>query len=207
MTPVLAYDPARRTNAQAIEHLRTLGWLNDDDQVLDVTYGPEAGFWATWRPPLLVTNDLDPTVDADLHEDARRLPMPDDWCDVTVWDPPYANRGKGKRGNGFDELDRRFGTSEYRSRAEVEALLVEGTCEALRVCSRLALVKCQDANVASKYAPQTFLVWEAARATGARLVAEVHVAGVRAQPKGKRQLNVWSSCSTLMVLEKRRRRR
>lgn len=205
MTPVLDFDPARRTNSAAICDLVRLGWLHCTDQILDLTIGPEAGFWTGWRPPNLVTNDVDLTVDADLHEDGRRLPMPDRWCDVVVWDPPYANRGQGKRGNGFDAIDRRFGTTEYRTPTEVEQLLVDGTREALRVCSRLALVKCQDACVASRYRPQSYLVWETARQLGATLAGELHVTGRREQPTGKTQLNVWANVSTLLVLRKGKR--
>ena len=67
------------------------------------------------------------------------------------------------------------------------------------------LVKCQDASVASHYQPQTYLVWDAARQVGARLVAELHVAGRREQPNGKKQLNVWSAASTLMAFRTARR--
>lgn len=197
MRAVLDFDPERRTNARAIADLARLGILRVDDYVLDLTVGPERGFWKEWEPKQLVTNDLDPAVPACFHWDARSLPASiDGLFDVVVWDPPYANRGTAKT----REIDARFGTTEYQSPAQVEARLVDGTVEALRACSRLAIVKCQDACVASRYRPQTMLVWEAARRVGARLVGELYVVGNREQPTGKRQVNIWSNCSTMMVL-------
>lgn len=196
MTPVLDFDPARRTNGQAVADLWRLGLLLDSDHVLDLTVGPERGFWTEWEPALLTTSDMDPDVDAHHHWDARRLPLHRGSFDVVVFDPPYANRGTSRLA-----MDKRYGITEYRTRSEVEGLLVDGTVEALRVARRLVLVKCQDASVASRYQPQSYLVWDAARTLGARLVGELHVAGRRAQPKGKPQLNVWSACSTLMVFK------
>jgi hypothetical protein len=104
-------------------------------------------------------------------------------------------------------MDPRYGLDAgYRTKVDVEALLVEGTVEALRVTTKLALIKCQDACVSGHYAPQTFLVWEAAKAAGARLMGEMYVVGRREQPTGKRQKNVWSACSTLMIFERGRKR-
>lgn len=201
MTPVLDFDIGRRTNAQAIADLATLGFLRGDDWVLDATVGPERGFWTLWWPTKLTTNDNDSEVTADHHWDARHMPVMDRAFDVVVFDPPYAVRGTSRH-----PMDPRYGLGEYRPQREVEQLLVDGTVEALRVADRLALVKCQDASVSGRYAPQSYLVWDAARGAGARLVAELYVVGRRAQPKGKRQRNVWTSCSTLMVFQTRRRR-
>lgn len=192
---VLDFDPARRTNAQAIFDLARLGILLPGDYTLDTTIGPEAGFWKEWKPTHVVTNDLDPGVVAHHHWDARSLPIHDAAFDVVVFDPPYANRGTSRLA-----MDATYGIGKYRTRKVIEQLIIDGTTEALRVCSRLAIVKCQDACVGSHYRPQTFLVWEAARAVGAEVVGELYVVGNRKQPTGKRQLNVWSNCSTMMVL-------
>lgn len=196
---VLDFDPERRTNARAIADLAQLDILRVDDHVLDTTVGPSAAFWSEWKPSALTTNDLDPTVVAQHHDDARSLPWPDRSFDVVVFDPPYANRGTSRL-----ESDGRYGLGEYRTRADVEALLVDGTVEALRVTDRLVLVKCQDACVASRFAPQSYPVWRAATEVGARLTGLLYVSARREQPKGKRQINVWSSCSTLMIFERGR---
>jgi hypothetical protein len=202
VSPVIDFDPARRTNAQAIADLATLGVLHQDSWMLDATVGPERGFWKQWWPRHLVTNDSDETVTADHHWDARHMPVMDGAFDVVVFDPPYANRGTSRH-----PMDPRYGLDAgYRTKVDVEALLVEGTVEALRVTTKLALIKCQDACVSGHYAPQTFLVWEAAKAAGARLMGEMYVVGRREQPTGKRQKNVWSACSTLMIFERGRKR-
>lgn len=193
---ILDFDPARRTNGRAIADLATLGLLHPDDHVLDVTAGNELGFWNEWLPARLTTNDLDPNADTQYHWDARSLPVDDGTFDVVVFDPPYANRGTSRL-----PMDPRYGLGEYRTRAAVEQLLIDGTVEALRASRRLVLVKCQDASVASQYRPQTYLVWDAARTVNARLVAELHVVGRREQPTGKKQLNVWSAASTLLAFK------
>lgn len=193
---ILDFDPTRTTNAQAISDLASLGMLRPDDVTLDVTFG-NGVFWSEWKPTYLVTNDLDPEVAAMNHWDARSLPCPAGSFDVVVFDPPYANRGTSRLA-----MDARYGITKYRARRDVEQLLIDGTIEALRVARRLVLVKCQDAAVASRYSPQSYLVWEAARKHGGRLVAELHVVGRREQPTGKRQLNVWSAASTLLAFRR-----
>lgn len=197
---VLDFDPERRTNARAIADLAQLGILRDDDVVLDTTIGPKRAFWQEWKPSALTTNDLDPNVKAQHHDDARDLPWDDRSFDVVVFDPPYANRGTSRH-----PMDAQYGLGVYRTKADVEALLVDGTVEALRVADRLAIVKCQDACVASKFAPQSYPVYVAATAHGAKLIGLLYVIGRRAQPNGKKQLNVWSACSTMMVFERNRR--
>ena len=193
---VLDFDPNRRTNAQAIADLASLGILRPDDATLDVTVGPERGFWKLWQPNHLVTNDLDRRVKARFHYDARKLRFGDALFDVVVLDLPYANRGTAK----CREIDVRFGTTEYRAPAQREALLIDGTIEAMRVASRLVLVKCQDAVVANKLRPQSYPIYDAVMKEGGRLVSLLYVVGNRSQPTGKRQVNVWSNCSTLMVI-------
>ena len=73
MKPVYGFDPTRRTNGQAIADLATLGLL--EGAVLDLTVGPRAGFWARYRPEVLVTNDLDPEVPAEMVEFDQTLPF------------------------------------------------------------------------------------------------------------------------------------
>ena len=190
------FDPNRRTNAQAIADLASLGWLEPDDFTLDVTVGPERAFWSLWKPRRLVTNDLDRGVKAQHHYDARKLRFDDDTFDVVVLDLPYANRGTAKT----REIDTRFGTTEYRSPAQREALLIDGTIEAMRVSNSRVLVKCQDAVVANKLRVQSYPIYDAVMKEGGRLLALIYVVGNRSQPTGKRQVNVWSNCSTLMLI-------
>lgn len=168
---------------------------------LDLTVGPRAGFWKQWRPKNLVTNDIDPKVDAHYHLDARNTGLPPSTFPQVVLDPPYAFRGTAKRGNGWDEIDNRYGTSEYRSVQQVMNLMRSCLFEAIRLSSRLVLLKLQDANVSSRYEPQSFAAYNWAAWCGAKLIGEMHVAGARAQPAGKVQRNLWTNHSTLMVFE------
>lgn len=198
MNPVYTFSPLRRTNMQAIAELANLGVLRDE-LTLDLTIGPEAGFWKLWRPTNLVTNDIDADVDAHYHHDATALPFPDSAFPQVVYDPPYAFRGSAKRGNDWDGMDLRYGTSEYRSVAQTMALLLDGLAEAIRVSSRLVLLKCMDQNVSSRYTPQTYPAMQLAASLGAKLLTELHVFGARKQPADKAQKNPWVAHSTLMV--------
>jgi hypothetical protein len=192
---ILANDPDRKRNAQAIADLAELGWLRPDDLTLDMTIGPKAGFWQTWRPRRLVTNDTDPTINADHHQDARHMDFDAGTFDVTVFDPPY-----GYRGTSALASDANYGVSTYTPAKEIDALLAAGTAEAVRLTRRLALVKCQDSCVASTFHDQSTVAIDAARSAGARVVGKVYVNSYRKQPP-KRQLNVWGYSSVLLMLE------
>ena len=193
---VLDFDPNRRTNAKAIMDLASIGLLDVGDRVLDVTVGRKRLFWTLWRPTVLVANDEDKTVKARHHWNARKLECDDASFDVVVFDPPYANRGTSRH-----RLDADYGLdAPYRSPSQVESLLIDGTIEAMRASRRLVIVKCQDAVVAGKLRPQSYPIYEAVTKEGGRLVALLYVVGNRAQPAGKRQVNVWSNCSTMMVI-------
>lgn len=193
MTPIYAFDVTRRTNAAAIADAATFGYL--DGEVFDMTVGPKGRFWLEYRPELLVTNDLDPAVDADLHLDGTRTGLPDNWCDVAVWDCPYGYRGTSRLASDAD-----YGLTVYKPANTTDKLIYDGTVEGCRIARRYVLVKVQDSCVATKFRHQTGIVGRAAIAAGARIVGQLHVYGVRAQPKDK-QLNVWANYSTLMILE------
>lgn len=194
---VLANDPNRTTNAQAIADLHQLGWLRDEDWFLDLTVGPKAGFWQLWRPPRLHTNDLDPAVEADTHYDVRSPGFMPKSYDVIVWDPDYAYRGTSAL-----ESDANYGLAgPYRTANMVDELLVDGMLQAFAGSRRLVLVKCQDSNVASTFRDQSGFVTDAARKAGARVAGKLYVSAYRAQPAGKKQLNIWGYHSVLLVIE------
>lgn len=193
--PILSFDRDRTNNALAIVDAAALGYLDGD--VIDLTVGPEAGFWTKWRPDRLTTNDIDPAVSADFHHDATATPFLDRSFDTVVYDPPYGYRGTSRLAS-----DRRYGLAGvYRSAAEIDGLLVAGTREALRLARRYVLAKCQDSNVSGRWREQTTLVANTATGCGGRVVGRLYVhGGHRAQPTGKRQVNIWTGDSTLMVL-------
>jgi hypothetical protein len=190
---ILAHDPDRRTNAQAIADLAELGILRRDDDTVDLSLGPKAGFWRIWRPDLLVTNDPDPKVDADYGFDVRTPPWPANRFQVAVWDGPYGYRGTAS------DFDLAYGTSDYNTPQAIDDLLVAGTITALHLASRVALVKCQDQNIASRFRGQSDTIIAAAREAGADVVAKLYVTARRGQPAGKTQLNVWGYHSVLLV--------
>jgi hypothetical protein len=193
--PIYNFDPERTTNAQAIAAAAALDFL--DGIVLDLTVGPEAGFWRRWRPARLVTNDIDPEVPADHHFDARAFPWPDASFDTVVVDPQYGYRGTSRLAS-----DVRYGLARpYVPAADIDANLFAITTEALRLARCCVLVKCEDQNVSGRYRPQRHRLLDHAEALGATVVGELYVYSPRAQPSGKRQLNIWTSCSTLVILQ------
>lgn len=194
---VLANNPTRKGNADAIADLAALGWLLPDDEVLDMTVGPKAGFWKKWRPRALYTNDSDPNVAADFHDDATATPFAAGSVDVTVFDPPY-----GYRGTSALASDANYGIDgDYQTPAAIDALLAAGTREAVRLTRRLALIKCQDSNVACQFRDQQTIVIDAARDAGARVIGKLYINAPRKQPAGKKQLNIWGYSSSLIVVQ------
>lgn len=193
------------TNAELIADVSTL-YLRHDDEVLDLTYG-RGVWWRRHRPASFVSNDRH-TV-ADLGYDFRRLPMPDRWCDVVAYDPPYVSIG-GRKGSKMASLHAAFGLiGAPRSPAEMQyALINPGLTEAARVARRLVLVKCQDYISSGRLWPGTHLTLSHAMSIGMRLVDRFeHVAGVRPQPtlnpdgSTRRQVHARRNLSTLFVLE------
>ena len=169
--PILLFDPERTTNALAIAGAGALGYL--DGHVLDLTVGPEAGFWTKWQPDRLTTNDLDPAVPADHHHDARATPFPDRSFDSGVWDPPYGYRGTSRLAS-----DRRYGLAgAYRTPDQIDALLLYGTLELLRLVRHFALVKCMNQRVNGKPRRQRDWLISEAEKTGASYVDELHRTG------------------------------
>jgi hypothetical protein len=201
--PILANDPARVTNAQAVADLARLGILRREDVTLDLTVGPNAGFWTKWRPDSLSTNDIDLDVKADLHVDVRDMRVDDGlghwkpgYWDVVAWDPPYGYRGTSRLAS-----DATYGLArDYQTPDQIDALLIDGMRIACDLARRVALVKCQDQNIASHFRDQSGFVTEAARAHGATVIQKLYIAVRREQPAGKKQRNVWGYHSVLLVL-------
>ena len=115
-------------------------WINDDDCVLDVTYG-RGLFWSDYQPVHLTTHDL--AIDA---VDFRRLPYDDEVFDVVVFDPPYIVQGGRDTSKTAGFLDRYGLVDSPRTHVEQDALVFDGMKEAVRVVrvgGRL-FVKCMD---------------------------------------------------------------
>lgn len=191
---VRAFDPMRRTNAQAIVDCHRLGYIDDDDRTLDATFG-EGRFWTFWRPTTLAMNDLDPAC-GNLHHDFRALPFDDRSWDVVVFDPPYKLNGTPDSG-GPASSDKGYGVgtpTRWQDRIE---LILAGARECARVADERLLVKVQDQVCSGQIRWQTHMVLNDLGTW--RLVDELYVVGERAQPAGRTQRHASRNYSTLMV--------
>jgi hypothetical protein len=196
---VFAFDPDRKTNAQLMADVHTLGYINDTDTVLDLTYG-EGRFWNDYRPPNLTTNDLH--TDAQYAVDWAGSLVPRGWVrnlDVVVFDPPYKLNGTPSKG-GPANSDHGYGVGEPATWQARMDKIVEGVRFA-KGCVRpdgLLMVKCQDQVSSGAVRWQTLLV-ECFAGTGMTLVDMLFVSGHRPQPAGRRQVHAARNYSTLMI--------
>src|SRR5579862_4447487 len=87
-----------QTNGHLIADCHRLGYLLDDDHVLDPTYGRGA-WWKVWRPEKLTAHTR--AVDG---SDFRHLPYPDGAFDTIAYDPPYVAKG-GRSTSGIKAMD------------------------------------------------------------------------------------------------------
>lgn len=186
-----------KSNADLIADVARLGWITDDDLVLDATYGL-GRFWTTYHPPLLVGLDLDPTKSqTGWGVDFRDLPYDDAVFDVVVFDPPYKLNGTPALG----EFDAGYGIAEptdWRSRM---ALILDGARECARVAKKHLLVKCQDQVVSGQVRWQTDAVTEAVTGLGFRKADRFDFGAGRGrkQPPGRRQVHARHDASQLLV--------
>jgi hypothetical protein len=200
MAPVLAAT-AWPSNAELIADVHRLGYVNDNDLVLDATWG-RGIWWKLWCPRRLIRNDLH--RDADLHYDFRRLPPEwTDWFDAAAFDPPYVSVG-GRTTTGIPDLHDRYGlTDAPTSPAGVQADIDAGLVEMYRVVKPggVVLAKCQDYISSGKMQPGTHWTLTTALALGFALVDRLeHIGAARAQPGGRRQAHARRNLSTLFVL-------
>lgn len=196
MSEILRFDPARRTNAQLMVDCRTLGYLTDDQDILDPTYG-QGGFWKSWTPLGLIASDLDPSCGVAVA-DFTNLPHASSSFDVVVFDPPYKLNGTSAHPS-----DDRYGVGgEYRSVEEKLDLIKAGCVEAARVARDRVLVKCQDQVNAGKVVWQSHIVTNCMTFLGAwRLADRLEVHSYRPQPPGRSQQHARGTTSSLLVFE------
>lgn len=192
------------TNADLIADIARLpGYLTapgpDDPPwtVLDATYGKHGGFWKSYRPELLTTNDL--RHPADHSWDFRSMPVEDGSFDVAVFDPDYKLSGTPALG----EFDERYGVDENLTRDERMEKIRAGAVECFRVCRRRLLVKCQDQVEGGKVRWQTDMVTRAVEELGGWKIDRFDLlGGGRQQPSGRRQLTAQMRPSTALMFGK-----
>jgi hypothetical protein len=185
-----------KDNGEMIADVAKLGFIPGD--VLDLTVG-SGTFWRVWRPLVLTTNDADLDKKADYHFDFRATPWGSRSVDTVVFDPPYKLGGTPSS----PEMDKRYGTEDGLTRAEVLSLLVGGIAEGARLCRKFLLVKCMDQVNGGKVRWQTQVAADTARALELRLVDQFILTGGRKQPAGTSQKHARHEYSTLLVFGRR----
>lgn len=203
MTEIVAAARRPQGNAELIAECHRLGYLRDDDEVLDPTYGLGT-FWRLWRPAHLTASDIDPDRSPiGRSVDFTDLPFGPETFDAVVFDPPYKLNGTPTH-----TVDHRYGVAgAYTSRADRHRLILDGMAEATRVLrlgGRL-LVKCQDQVNAGQVRWQTDMVTRHAEDLGYRKVDALLLLGGRPQPPGRRQVHARRNYSTLLIFELTRR--
>jgi len=196
------------TNGDLIVDVARLGYLRHDWTILDPTF--ERGtFWSRWRPPGLVTSDLNPDSLAEhTPVDFRALPWPDGTFDAVVFDPPYKLNGTPTH-----DVDARYGVAgPYTSRVDRHRLMIDGLTDCARVLRRpttdrpsYLLVKCADQVNGGRVRWQTRMMTEHAETLGLDLVDSFLFRAGRPQPDGRRQQHARRGYSTLLVFTYRRR--
>jgi hypothetical protein len=195
---------AWRNNAELILDVRELGYLSDDQAILDPTWGL-GRFWTLWHPSGLVASDLDPEKSPTGEPvDFTNLPHADETFDAVVLDPPYKLNGTG----GSHPSDAGYGvaTSGVSWQAR-HALIRLGMSESTRVLkpAGVLLLKCQDQVCSGAVRWQTDEFTAHAEAIGIRKVDRFDLATYRPQPAGRRQVHARRNYSTLLVFRKAHR--
>ena len=188
------------TNAALINDVARL-YLSDIERMLDATYGLGA-WWTEWKPPILITNDLDPDTRAEHHDDFRDLPWPDGFFDAVAFDPPYKLNGTPALG----DFDTRYGIDHITRWQDRVQIIMDGFTECARVLDTggYLLVKVQDQVVSGQVRWLTIGLANLALTLDLRLVDRFDLlGGSRPQPAGRRQLHARARPSTLMVWQRR----
>lgn len=190
---------AIRSNAEAIDACFQLGYLDDDQPVLDSTFG-RGRWWLIREPKHLVA------MPRDLVGDFRQLPFPPGAFARIAFDPPYVPPGGRKTSTIRDTLDA-YGQLEMpKDPAETQALIDAGLAECARLLpiGGLLFAKCKSYITGGAFQPQEFLVWEQARRCGLAIRDRLLVAQKSAGPQSqKSQEHARNNFSTLFVFEKR----
>lgn len=194
-------------NADLILACRELGYVTDDDLVLDPTYG-RGTWWKRWAPPKLIVSDLGFN-----GVDFRHLPWPDNTFDVVAYDPPYVATGTrskstlAKTANGDADYLDRYGLVHCPKTPEgVLELVCEGLTEVARVVrpGGKVLFKCMNYVSGGRYRTAAYDALAHARLVGFRLADEFVFlkASPGPQPGGRVQRTARRNYSHLFVLEK-----
>jgi len=195
--PVMAIGTAKN-NAELILGCKRLGYLDDEYEILDPTYG-YGGFWKLWMPPFLFAHDIEGAKAPSGVEDFTNLRYKNDRFDAVVFDPPYKLNGTPS-----GSMDERYGVHVVRTWQDRHRLIEDGIVECIRVLKPegFLLLKCQDQVCSGKVRWQTRLFADWAEEHGVDLIDRMDLLAYRPQPAGRRQVHARRNHSTLLVFRK-----
>lgn len=205
------------SNGALIAAVHKLGYLRDEDHVLDPTYG-SGGWWTHWRPAKLTT-----FCRAKDGSDFRNLPVDSRSYDAVAFDPPYVCPG-GRRTSTIKKMHDQYGMNEggcddpeFRTPAELQRIINDGLTEMARVVKPartmtgggIVLVKCMNYIWSGKLWEGAELIREHARSLGLVVVDRLEMLKAGGpQPANnldgspRRQVHASRNLSTLFVLRK-----
>lgn len=198
------------TNAEMIADCHRLGYLNDDDHVLDPTY-EKGTWWKRWCPEKMTTHHR-----AKDGSDFRSLPYPDGSFDAITFDPPYVCPG-GRKTSTIKEMHQRYGMNEggfddpdFRTPAELQGIINAGLTEMYRLVRRapaktrggIVLVKCKDYIWSGHLWLGTHHTLTHALGLGFLPVDRLEHIGSPGPQSQKAQVHARRNLSTLLVLRK-----
>ena len=185
-----------RSNAELILSCRELGYLRDDDRILDPTYG-KGTWWKRWHPKRLVIID----------GDFRSLPLTSGSFDAVVYDPPYVSVG-GRTTTGLPAFHERYGMDDTpRTPAGLQEVIDHGLTEMHRLVKPggFVLAKCQSYVSSGKLWRGTYYTERHAESLGFTTFDElVLITSPRPQPPRERQCHARRNLSTLFVFQRGR---
>ena len=196
------------TNAQMIQDVHRLGYLHDDDFILDPTYG-RGTWWRVWMPTVQAGGYLLPRDrKIDPRWDFRAMWEHDEEFDAVAFDPPYCSVG-GRTTTGIGEMHAAYGMDGTPlSPQGVQDDIDAGLSECYRVVRKggIVLVKMQDYVSSGKLWPGVHHTWNTADRLGFQVIDHlIHIGGPRPQPAHARQVHARRNNSDLLVLRRPRR--
>ncbi len=192
---VLAAQPWN-SNAELIADCARLGYLRDDDHILDPTYG-RGVWWKVWRPEKLTTHHQ-----PDDGIDFRALPHSDGTFDAVAFDPPYVCPG-GRKTSSIKAMHGAYGMDgeDFRTPRELQDIIDAGVLEMRRVVKPrgIVLVKCKDYIWSGCLFAGTHFTLTGALDGGFELVDRLEHIGTPGPQSQTRQVHARRNLSTLFV--------
>jgi hypothetical protein len=186
---------ATGNNADLIADAFRLGYLTDEMEILDPTYGMGV-FWKKHRPPFLIGTDLDPTKSPGGATPRGLLWYQGMSCDFTdtgwntglfdavAFDPDYKLQGTSSNAGPASSNGRYGMDREYRSVEEQYGVIGKGLTECVRVTKPggMVLVKYMSQVVSGAVQWMEIDIPMAMEQLGCRYIDDLRLIGYRKQP-------------------------